>query len=126
MCSRCGQRLYGSDVDSLERTLAYSIAAFVLLVVANVFAFLNFSLEGKVQDNHILTGAVDLFGAGFWALAGLVLLTTVLAPLLEIVLHLWAIAPVLLGVRVPGVAAAARFSSTLETWSMLEVYLLAA
>ena len=58
-------------------------------------------------------------------LAALVLLTTVLAPLLEIVLHLWAIAPVLLAVRVPGVAAAARISATLKTWSMLEVYLLA-
>jgi paraquat-inducible protein A len=125
LCSRCGERLYGSSVDSLERTLAFSVAALVMLVIANVFAFLNFSLEGQVQDNHILTGVLALWEAGVLPLASLVLLTTVLAPFLEITLHLWAITPVLLGVRIPGVAIAARASATLSTWSMLEVYLLA-
>ncbi len=125
LCSRCGQRLYGSAVDSLERTLAFTIAAGVLLVVANAFPFLKFSLGGQDQENRILTGIVDLYQTGFQPLAALILLTTVVAPLLEIFLHLWAIIPVLLGFRFPGVAFAARASTKMAGWSMLEVYLLA-
>ena len=125
LCSRCGSRLYGSPADSLERTLAYTIAALVMLVLANVFPFLSFTMEGHAQQNRIATGVMDLATTGFAPLAALVFLTTILAPLLEMVLHLWALVPVLLGVRVPGVTLAARLSGKLETWSLLEVYLLA-
>ena len=124
-CSRCGRRLYGAGIDSLDRTLAFSIAALVLLVVANLYPFLNFSLKGQSQDNHIITGVIDLFQSGFQPVAGLILLTTILAPFLEITLHLWALIPLRFGVRFPGVVFAARTSARLATWSMLEVYLLA-
>jgi paraquat-inducible protein A len=124
-CTRCGQNLYSSDVDSLERTLAFSVAALVLLLVANAAPFMTVSLEGQVQDNHIVSGVIDLASGGYAPLAGLILLTTVVAPFLEILLYIWAIVPVLLGWRVPGVVPAARLSSRMATWSMLEVYLLA-
>ena len=124
-CSRCGERLYGSDADSLERTLAFTIGALVLLVLSNALPFMTVSLEGQVQHNRILSGVVDLAQAGFVPLAGLILLTTVVAPLLEIVLHIWTLVPALLRVRLPGMVLAARASSRLATWSMLEVYLLA-
>lgn len=125
VCSRCGTRLYGSAADSLERTLAFTIGALVLLVLANVFPFLSFSMGGQVQENRIATGVLDLIAGGFAPLAALVFLTTILAPLLEMLLHLWAIVPVLLGVRFPGVVLAARLSGRMATWSLLEVYLLA-
>lgn len=125
LCSRCGQRLYGSPIDSLERTIALTIAAGVLLILANTFPFLRFALGGQVEENRILTGIVDLYQAGFQPLAALVLLTTILAPFLEIILHLWAIVPATLGFRFPGVVFAARLAARIQTWSMLEVYLLA-
>jgi paraquat-inducible protein A len=125
LCSRCGERLYGSPIDSLERTLAFTIAAAVLLVLANAYPFLKFSLGGQVQENRIVTGILDLYQSGFQPLAALILLTTVVAPFLEIFLHLWAIIPVLLGFRFPGVEFAARASTKMAGWSFLEVYLLA-
>lgn len=125
LCARCGQRLYGSSLDSLERTLAWTIAALVLLVLANSLSFMTVALGGHVQHNHIVSGVIDLARAGQVPLAGLILLTTVVAPALEIGLHLWVLVPLLLGVRLPGVALAARLSSGVSTWSMLEVYLLA-
>jgi paraquat-inducible protein A len=96
-----------------------------MLVLANVFPFLSFSMTGQVQENRIITGVLDLAATGFAPLAALVFLTTVLAPLLEMLLHLWAIVPALAGVRFPGVVTAARLSGQLATWSLLEVYLLA-
>ncbi len=124
-CSRCGERLYGSDADSLERTLAFTIGALVLLILSNTLSFMTVSLEGQVQHNRILSGVIDLAQAGFVPLAGLILLTTVIAPFFEIMLHIWALVPTLLGLKVPGMVFAARASSRLATWSMLEVYLLA-
>ena len=124
-CARCGDRLYGSAVDSLERTLAYTVAALVMWIAANAFPFLRFSLEGQVQENRIWTGVQDLWMAGFEPLASLVLLTTIAAPLCEIVLHLWVLTALVAGVRVPGLADAARATTQIARLSMLEVYLLA-
>jgi paraquat-inducible protein A len=122
---RCGERLYGSGTDSLERSLALNLAALTLLIVANATLFLHVSLEGKAQSNRIVSGVVDLLDFGFVPLAALIFLTTMLAPLLKIVVTLYAVISALVGRRFPGVAVAMRAAESLATWSMLEVYLLA-
>jgi paraquat-inducible protein A len=125
VCQDCGTRLYGSSIDSLERTLALNLAALVLLVVANVMLFLHVSLEGQAQSNRIYSGVADLAGFGYLLLAALILFTTMLAPLAKILMTLYAVSSALMGRRFPGVAVAMRGSEVLSTWSMLEVYLLA-
>lgn len=125
ICLRCGDRLYGSSIDSLERTLALNVGALALLLVANGTLFLHVSLEGQAQANRIVSGVADLFAFDFVPLAALIFFTTMLAPLLKILATLYAVVSALLGRRLPGVAAAMRAAETLSTWSMLEVYLLA-
>jgi len=126
LCLRCGGRLYGSSIDSLERTLALNLAALALLFVANAALFLHVSLEGQAQANRIFSGVADLLEFDFVPLAALIFFTTMLAPLLKILVTLYAVVSALLGRRLPGVAAAMRAAEILSTWSMLEVYLLAA
>jgi len=126
LCLRCGSRLYGSSIDSLERTLALNLAALALLFVANAALFLHVSLEGQAQANRIFSGVADLLEFNFVPLAALIFFTTMLAPLLKILVTLYAVVSALLGRRLPGVAAAMRAAEILSTWSMLEVYLLAA
>jgi paraquat-inducible protein A len=126
LCLRCGSRLYGSSIDSLERTLALNLAALALLFVANAALFLHVSLEGQAQANRIFSGVSDLLEFDFVPLAALIFFTTMLAPLLKILVTLYAVVSALLGRRLPGVAAAMRAAEILSTWSMLEVYLLAA
>lgn len=125
LCHRCGDRLYGSSVDSLERTLALNIAALALFLIANVVLFLHVSMEGKAQANRIMSGVEDLLDFGFIPLALLIFFTTMLAPLLKILVTLYAVVSALSGRRFPGVAGAMRTAEVLSTWSMLEVYLLA-
>jgi paraquat-inducible protein A len=126
VCQGCGTRLYGSSIDSLERTLALNLAALALLFVANAALFLHVSLEGQAQANRIFSGVADLLEFDFVPLAALIFFTTMLAPLLKILVTLYAVVSALLGRRLPGVAAAMRAAEILSTWSMLEVYLLAA
>lgn len=125
VCGRCGSRLYGSIVDSLERSLALNLAALALFVLANVMLFLHVSLEGQAQANLIYSGVLDLYDFDFVPLAALIFFTTMLAPLVKILVTLYAVSSALVGRRFPGVATAMRAAEVLSTWSMLEVYLLA-
>ena len=125
ICQQCGTRLYGSSIDSLERTLALNLAALALFFVANVMLFLHVSLEGHAQSNRIYSGVYDLAAFDYLPLAVLSLCPTMLAPLVKILVTLYAVSSALMGRRLPGVAGAMRAAELLSTWSMLEVYLLA-
>ena len=125
VCQGCGTRLYGSSIDSLERTLALNIASLALFFLANVMLFLHVSMEGQGQANRIISGVADLFDFDYVPLAALILFTTMLAPLVKILVTLYSVSSALMGRRFPGVAVAMRGAEVLSTWSMLEVYLLA-
>jgi paraquat-inducible protein A len=125
VCQGCGTRLYGSSIDSLERTLALNIASLALFFLANVMLFLHVSMEGQGQANRIISGVADLFDFDYVPLAALILFTTMLAPLVKILVTLYSVSSAIMGRRFPGVAVAMRGAEVLSTWSMLEVYLLA-
>jgi len=124
-CSRCGGVLARQSRNPIEGTLALALAALVLLVMANVFPFLEISLEGQVSENHIVTGVIGLWQGGARALALLILFTTVLAPALRILGLLYVVFPLSLWRVPPGVAGALRFQEALVSWAMLDVYMLA-
>lgn len=109
----------------IEGTLAVAIAAGLLLVLANVYPFLRFSLEGQVQENKIITGVFGLWAAGQGGLALLILFTTVLAPALRILGLIYVLFPLSIGRVPPRVAGAVRFQEALVSWAMLDVYMLA-
>jgi paraquat-inducible protein A len=124
-CTRCSGLLAKASRSPVEATLALALAALMLLVLANIFPFLHFSLEGQVQENRIITGVLGLWDAGQGGLALLILFTTVLAPALRTLGLLYVLLPLYLN-RVPrGVARALRFQEGLVSWAMLDVYMLA-
>jgi len=86
---------------------------------------MHVSLEGQAQSNRIYSGVADLAAFEYRVLATLILFTTMLAPLLKLLVTLYAVSAAKWSLRLPGVALAMRASETLSTWSMLEVYLLA-
>jgi len=48
-CTRCGSVLYRHKPNSIDRTLALSMAGLVLFVLANSFPFLALKMESQVQ-----------------------------------------------------------------------------
>ena len=124
-CSRCGGLLAKMSRSPIEGTLAVAIAAGLLLVLANVYPFLRFSLEGQVQENKIITGVFGLWDAGQGGLAALILFTTVIAPALRILGLIYVLFPLSIGRVPPHVAGALRFQEALVSWAMLDVYMLA-
>ncbi len=123
LCLRCGGVLRRRRRNSIERTLALTLAASVLFVVANSFPFLAFDMRGQVTQTTLLTGVFDLYEQGMWAIAGLVGLTAVAAPLAQLALLLYVLLPVHLGIIPWQMAPAFRVLRHVQPWSMMEVFL---
>ena len=123
-CVRCDALLYYQKKDSLDRTLALTIAGLVLLIVANIFPFLAMKSAGLVRETTLITGIKGLYLQGMEALALLVFLTIILVPLVHIAGMLYVLVP-LKGNRVPRhLALVYRFIRSLQPWAMMEVFML--
>jgi uncharacterized paraquat-inducible protein A len=85
-CVRCGGVLHRNRPDSLNRTLALTIAGILLFIVANSFPFLSLEMQGQETQTTLITGVVDLYQAGDWPIAAVVLFTSILAPGLQLAL----------------------------------------
>jgi paraquat-inducible protein A len=124
-CSRCRGLLAKASRNPIEGTLALAVTAAVLLVLANVFPFLQLSLEGQVSESTIASGVIGLWRGGLPPLALLILFTTILAPALRVAILLYVLVPLWAGRVPPGVSSALRLQEGLVSWAMLDVYMLA-
>ena len=79
-CARCGGLLYRRPADSLNRALAFSLAAAVLLLLANLYPFMYFKLQGRVEVNTMFTGVIRLAQWGQWPLGAVVLMVSIGVP----------------------------------------------
>ena len=123
-CGRCGALLHRNRPDSLEPTLALTLAGLILFLVANSFPFLSLEMQGQVRATTLATGVIDLYAEGMWGLAGVVLFTSILAPGLQLALLLIVLIPLKLG-RLPArFAFLFRHVRTLAPWGMMDVFML--
>lgn len=123
-CARCGCLLHTLGRDPVAAPLALGLTALVLFVLSNAFPLLDFRLQGRLDSTYLIAGIGELFVQGKVMLAGVVLLTTILAPLLHIALLVYIFLPLNLGRRPPGFASALRLAQAVLPWSMLEIFLL--
>ena len=123
-CARCDKELWRRREDSLNRTLALTLAAALLYVVANTVPMLGLTIVGREASTTVIGGAEHLWSNGQQVVAVLVLLTAVIAPALQISLML-AIVLGALRERPPRwVGTLLRHHPTTRTWSMIEVMML--
>lgn len=123
-CSRCGATLYRHKRNSLERTLALTMAGTVLFVLANSFPFLSMKIGAQVQESTLFTGIRELYAQGMWEIAVLVLLTTIVVPFLQLTGILYVLLPIKFNRKPPMLATVFRLIQKLQPWSMMEVFML--
>ena len=123
-CIRCGAVLHHKKKNSIERTLALTMAGLVLFALANSFPFLAFKLEAQVRQTTLLTGIQELYAGGMPELAVIVLLTTVLVPFAQMLCMLYVLLPLKLNIIPAGLPRVFRFVRHLQPWSMMEVFML--
>jgi paraquat-inducible protein A len=123
-CPRCDKELWRHREDSLNRTLALTLAAALLYVVANSVPMLGLTIVGREASTTVIGGAEHLWKDGPQIVAVLVLFTAVIAPALQIGFML-AIVLGALRERPPRwVGTLLRHHPTTRTWSMIEVMML--
>jgi len=123
-CTRCGSVLYRHKPNSLERTLALSLAGLVLFGLANAFPFLALKMESQIHHTNLITGIKVLYTQGMQGLAVVVLVTTILAPLAQLLGMLYLLLPLRHNRASPKFAPIFRFVRGLAPWSMMEVFML--
>jgi paraquat-inducible protein A len=123
-CGRCGALLYRSRSGDLDRPLAYILAAFVLFLISNTFPVVGLSVRGELIQATLLGAVVGIYEDGVWPIALLVLATTVIAPLVNIIAMAWLLLPMRLG-RVPReFSHLFRVLDWVRPWGMVEVLML--
>jgi paraquat-inducible protein A len=125
LCPRCGAVLHRHRPDSIDRSLALTLGALTLFVVALSFPFLAMKSGGFFQETKLLTGIVELWRQKLYGLATLVLLTCVLIPLGQIGGFLYLLVPLKLNRSVPPHAIRVlRLTKHVAPWGMLEIFML--
>lgn len=124
VCTRCGSTLYCTKVDSINRTIAWTVSGLVLYVVAITFPFLGMESSGIERHTALLTGIQEIYNQGMVGLAFLVLITCVLAPLVQMLGLLYVFVPMKLKVRVKYATQVFRTFRHVQPWSMMEVFML--
>ncbi|UCG20166.1 MAG: paraquat-inducible protein A [Deltaproteobacteria bacterium] len=124
-CSRCGAVLQRHKRDSLDRTLAWTIAGLILFVVANAFPFLALKSGGLVRETTLITGILELYQQDMRSVAVLVFLTVILFPVVQLAGMLYLLLPLKVN-RLPWwkPAYVFRFIRTLQPWAMMEVFMI--
>lgn len=122
-CCRCGATLLQPKRNSLERALALAVAGLLLFVLANSFPFLGFKVQGQVRETLLLTGIQQLYSQGMPEVAVLVFITTVLAPLAQLLALIYLLLPLNLGREAPGMFRVFRWLKAVAPWSMMEVFM---
>src|SRR2546423_696601 len=83
-CCRCGSTLFKRKRNSLGRTAAFSLAALILYVPANIFPILRMEYHGAYSESTVWDGCVKLFQSGQWVVAVIVFCASILIPLMKL------------------------------------------
>lgn len=123
-CGRCERELRRRPVDSLERSLALTVAAFFLYLIANSAPMLGLHVAGRHAVTTVFGGAVRLWEDGEKLVAVLVFGAAVVAPAVQIALLLVITTAALRGRPPRWIGVLMRYHPVARTWSMIEVMLL--
>ena len=123
-CSRCGAFLYRNRPNSITHSLALVLAGLILFIPANVYPIMSLQVLGQSKGSTLFAGVVELYTGGLEVVGILILLTSIVVPLLKLLILLYVLLPLQVGVCLPGMIHMFRIFQKLDTWGMLEVYML--
>ncbi len=123
-CCRCGCVLDAPVENSAEKTMALSLTGLLLFVPAIFFPLLTLDILGLESTGSIYASVKSLLVSGFVFTGFAVLLTSIVIPLLKLMLLCVVSAQVCMhrGNRIT--VAMFRLYNRLDEWGMLEVYMI--
>jgi len=124
-CIRCRSSLHHRKHKSMESTWALLIAAFVLLIPANVYPVMTVIRFGQGEPSTILSGVLHLIESGMWGLAMIVFIASIAVPVLKLVI----LSFLLISVQRKSIwrprdrTLLYRVTEIVGAWSMVDIFL---
>ena len=123
-CGRCHAILAVGVGGQLDAALAALATAAMLLLMMNVFPLVELHVQGSERATTLIGAVREMADRGRLPLALLVLATTVLCPLAEVLLLAVVLVPLRLHYFEPAGARLAGMLHHVRPWSMVEVFML--
>lgn len=126
-CPRCDAPLHFRKPNSVARSWAYLLAAYILYIPANVLPIMKASSILGSQDDTIMSGVVYLWHTGSWDLALVVFIASIMVPLMKLI----ALTLLLVSVQRRSTwqplqrTRLYRVVELVGRWSMLDIYVVA-
>lgn len=122
-CPRCHRLVFEKVPDSLNRPLAYALAAICLLILSNSFSFITLQSKGLEKVMTLPHSIAELTESGNVLLALLVWAPIAGVPGLMLLAVVVLLAPLLLERPVSWLVPVARSIFALGHWAMVEVFI---
>lgn len=123
-CPRCGYLFTRNTPDGLTRSLAFALAAAMLLTMAMAFPFLSLQSGGFEHMMTLPRSAYELVQAGYLSIAILVVGPIMGVPALMICALVALLVPLRQGKSAPWLIPTGRMLFLLSSWSMVEVFVI--
>jgi paraquat-inducible protein A len=123
-CPRCGAALHPRKANSISRTWALVVAAFICYIPANVLPITHVTSLGNVQSDTIMSGVIYFIHSGNWPIALVIFVASVFVPLVK----LFILTFLLISVqrksrwRQKDRARLYRITEAIGRWSMVDIY----
>ena len=124
VCPRCGATLHSRKPNSVARTWALVIAAFIFYIPANMLPITHVISFGKAQSDTIMSGVIYFVKSGSWPIALVIFVASVFVPLLKLILLTY----LLISVQVKSQwrpkdrTRLYRITEAVGRWSMVDIY----
>lgn len=126
-CSRCASLFYQRKPESLQYTLAWTLAALIAFIPANLYPIMIVYQLGIPDASTILSGIGSFIDYGLYPIAVIIFTASIIVPLVKIFGLLFLVYKAHTGVRLK-YSKHAKLYHVLEflgPWSMLDVFVVA-
>ncbi|MBX2882620.1 MAG: paraquat-inducible protein A [Granulosicoccus sp.] len=123
-CERCADVIQTRKSDTIDRTLAASLAGIVFLIISLFTPFLSLSRTGIESSITVLDAVQALWNSQMRWLGLLTLAFIALLPLLRLLLLIWVLGRLRFGRKVrSSMRLGFRLVLQLEPWAMADIFL---
>ena len=123
-CPRCGHLLYRPVAGCLDKLLTLAISCLLLFLPAVLMPIFHLNLLGDSRTVSVISGVFMFYQSGYWVVALVVLLFSILIPLFKIVSLFYISICLKTKYPAPKLVAVFHWYHHFRGWSMLEVFAL--
>lgn len=121
-CPRCGTTLRRSRTHPLDRSIALTSAALILLTIVCSTTLMTVRAAGTQHSASLFSGPYELVERGMSPLAMVVVFTTAVAPFAKLLMTLYVLVRLHEARPPPHLRQLFIFAERLTPWSMIEVF----